>query len=114
MSKQTHLRGIQHIRTALTRDRNVADERVVAMRRLVNLETKRNRLTRELQSCLQKQQQLQGQIEDLIFDIEEIQKLLGEDVTFQKEASGQVQSKLRSDKGMKSEQLVTKQFIIEY
>ena len=106
-------RGLRNIRTSLTGDKRGNENRIVAMRRLIKLETQRNRLSLELQKCLQKQQNLQEQLEDIIFDVEEIQKVLGEDITFDSGDSGRIRSKLRAQSNKKTDS-ERKQFIIEY
>lgn len=113
MKKIRKPKGVNNIKTALTTDKRSSENRVVAIRRLVNLETQRSRLSKELQKCLQKQSELREQIEDIIFEVEQLQGELNKEVTVPEE-TGQIRSRLR----MKSEQLPksaeTRKFIIEY
>ena len=107
-------RGLRNIRTSLTGDKSGNENRIVAMRRLIKLETQRNRLSLELQKCLQKQHQLREQLEDIIFDVEEIQKVLGEEITVDSGDGGRIRSKLRAKALEKSDDTKLKKFIIEY
>ena len=106
-------RGVRNIKTALTGDKRGNDQRIVSMRRLVTLETQRNRLSVELQKCLQKQHQLQEQIEDIISEVEDIQDDLNQEITFQ-EDTGIIRSKLRTRNEQEQQNKSKKRFIIEY
>ena len=113
MKSYKQAKGVRNIKTALTGDKRGNEQRIVNMRRLVNLETQRNRLSMELQKCLQKQHQLREQIEDIISEVEEIQDELGQEVTFQ-EDKGILGTRLEAKKTASSKAKNKKKFVIEY
>lgn len=113
MKKTRKPKGVNNIKTALTGEKGGSEDRVVAIRRLVNLETQRTRLSKELQKCLQKQAELREQIEDIIFEAEELQSELNKEVTVPEEV-GQIRSKLRMKGDLVRKGDSTRKFIIEY
>lgn len=113
MNSYKQTKGVRNIKTALTGDKRGNEQRVVSMRRLVTLETQRNRLSVELQKCLQKQHSLQEQIEDIIFEVEHLQEVLNTEVTVE-ENTGSIRSKLRTKTDREQQSTSKKRFIIEY
>ena len=106
-------KGVRNIKTALTGDKRGKEQRVVSIRRLVTLETQRNRLSVELQKCLKKQHQLQEQIEDIIYEVEQIQGELHKEVVIE-ENTVNIRSKLRVASKAQQSNSDKKRFIIEY
>ena len=113
MNSYKQPKGVRNIKTALTGDKRGNEQRIVSMRRLVTLETQRNRLAVELQKCLQKQHNLQEQIEDIIFEVEQLQDVLSQDVTVP-EDTGSIRSRLRVKSEREAQNADKKKFIIEY
>ena len=114
MKKIKQPRGLENIRTVLSGERSIGDERVIAMRKLVKLETHRNRLSRELQTCLQKQQSLQEQIEDLTLEIDKLQEVVIDDEVGDTSDSVPPRFSQETWPEQKKTTREKKQFIIEY